>query len=635
MDIEVEQITIIIDTNRPNKSKNDLLTKHIFYGYNSSYKDKFYEEFPFFTKSVRIPKDYLRRKTFDEKIMFFFNRKTFIDTLSNKNVMNQYEFNEGEMAGGDGKYKKNGGDSSEKVVHDSGIDTSICNIKPSKNEEDDNKVIEYNLATMIELLFTTVYPSVNDNSDSFNKLIMKSGQYTLSLDGTIPKLFKSIIPSLNVEFSYIILDGKEYTVTSTCILNDIINHPEYNKLIHKLVEFKKWKIQTMNEVEMKITRIIKKIRFNITNNFDDNDKVLYEVTKNIREYNHYEPNPGIRDKVNGINKLFDKFVDITDVIDYDDINIIDKIENNLNKNRPYPLDICGNIVVGSDNEIYNTEILREINGKKNNKNYLFKTDKKLINDYTDDIIKNIRRILDHKYSFQVIRSLIDEYLMMMVIKRKYFDKKDTKNPNVDYDVISSEIEKYFKNNYTKYAELITYISKFVSPNCVSSNRNLQCMINTFFENKNDVLENSMKQVFEKYIDDANNTQRISEIASSSLFTGVNSYNTENNFGKLKYEAYVSFNLISGKLTHDDLSNISCEYKDEELGNNFVRGRSDKLIKSSIHVSTLIDREKMIKNSGEDAKVIGGKRKRRNTIRKKTTRYKRYSNKKKTMKCRSK
>jgi hypothetical protein len=292
-------------------------------------------------------------------------------------------------------------------------------------------------------------------------------------------------------------------------------------------------------------------------------------------------------------------------------------------------------VVGSDNEIYNTEFLREINGKKNNKNYLFKTDKKLINDYTDDIIKNIRRILDHKYSFQVIRSLIDEYLMMMVIKRKYFDKKDTKNPNVDYDVISSEIEKYFKNNYTKYAELITYISKFVSPNCVSSNRNLQCMINTFFENKNDVLENSMKQVFEKYIDDANNTQRISEIASSSLFTGVNSYNTENNFGKLKYEAYVSFNLISGKLTHDDLSNISCEYKDEELGNNFVRGRSDKLIKSSIHVSTLIDREKMIKNSGEDAKVIGGKRKRRNTIRKKTTRYKRYSNKKKTMKCRSK
>jgi hypothetical protein len=631
MDIEVEQITIIIDTNRPNKSKNDLLTKHIFYGFNSSYKDKFYEEFPFFTKSVRIPKDYLRRKTFDEKIMFFFNRKTFIDTLSNKNVMNQYEFNEGEMAGGDGKYKKNGGDSSEKVVHDSGIDTSICNIKPSKNEEDDNKVIEYNLATMIELLFTTVYPSVNDNSDSFNKLIMKSGQYTLSLDGTIPKLFKSIIPSLNVEFSYIILDGKEYTVTSTCILNDIINHPEYNKLIHKLVEFKKWKIQTMNEVEMKITRIIKKIRFNITNNFDDNDKVLYEVTKNIREYNHYEPNPGIRDKVNGINKLFDKFVDITDVIDYDDINIIDKIENNLNKNRPYPLDICGNIVVGSDNEIYNTEILREINGKKNNKNYLFKTDKKLINDYTDDIIKNIRRILDHKYSFQVIRSLIDEYLMMMVIKRKYFDKKDTKNPNVDYDVISSEIEKYFKNNYTKYAELITYVSKFVSPNCVSSNRNLQCMINTFFENKNDVLENSMKQVFEKYIDDANNTQRISEIASSSLFTGVNSYNTENNFGKLKYEAYVSFNLISGKLTHADLSNISCEYKDEELGNNFVRGRSE----SSIHVSTLIDREKMIKNSGEDAKVIGGKRKRRNTIRKKTTRCKRYSNKKKTMKCRSK
>ena len=138
MDIEVEQITIIIDTNRPNKSKNDLLTKHIFYGYNPSYKDNFYSEFPFFTKSVKIPKDYLRRKTFDEKIMFFFNRKTFIDTLSNKK--NFHHFQETE-------------------------------------QESEEIIINYNLSTMIELLFTMVYPSINDNNDSFNKLILKRESY--------------------------------------------------------------------------------------------------------------------------------------------------------------------------------------------------------------------------------------------------------------------------------------------------------------------------------------------------------------------------------------------------------------------------------------------------------------------------
>ena len=89
---------------------------------------------------------------------------------------------------------------------------------------------------------------------------MKRGLYTLSLDGTVPKPFKSLIPSLNVDFSYIILDGKDYTVTSTCVLNDIVNHPEYNDMIHKIVELKKWKIQTKNEIESKMIKIIFTLR---------------------------------------------------------------------------------------------------------------------------------------------------------------------------------------------------------------------------------------------------------------------------------------------------------------------------------------------------------------------------------------
>ena len=586
MDIEVEQITIIIDTNRPNKSKNDLLTKHIFYGYNSSYKDKFYEEFPFFTKSVKIPKDYLRRRTFDEKIMFFFNRKTFVDTLSNKS--NKYSFtrqNDGnnETKGGtagDGYYgpSEDNVDDEEMITDNMVYETSICDRKQSEDEKYDDEVVQYNLATMIELLFTTVYPSVNDNSDSFNKLVMKQRGYTLSLDGTVPKLFKSMIPSLNVEFSYIILDGKDYTVTSTCILNDIINHPEYNKMIHKLVEFKKWKIQTINEIRIKMTNIKKKIRFNIKNNFSiDNkiitEKIFVEIAKNTRNFSYYEPNIDMHKKSEILESYFVKF--------------LSNIDNDVS---------------------------------------------------TFDTLKDIKRQLNNKYSFQVINSLIDEILMMMIIKTKFFDPKTNEH---GYDVISGEIEKYFKVNYSKYAELITYVSGFVLPNRISSNRILQCMINAFSENKNDKLEKTMNEVFERYInDDVDNTQRMTEIESSSLFTGVNSYNTANNFGKLKYEAYVSFNLISGKLTHEDLSNISCEYKDEELGSHFDNGRSDKLIKSTIHISTLIDREKMIKNVSGDAKVSGtkvsgGKRKRRNTKKKRTVKSKINSIKKKTMKCRSK
>lgn len=597
--IEVEQIAIIIDTSRPNNTKNDFLTKHIFYGYNPYFKDKFYEEYPFFTSSVEIPKNYLLRKSFNEKVMFFFNRKTFVDTLSNTKNFDPF---------------------------------------PEKERTSD-EIVNYNLTTMIELLFTTVYPSINDNNDSFNKLILKRGLYTLSFDGIVPKPFKSLIPSLNVEFSYIILDGKDYTVTSTCILNDIVNHPEYNKMIHRIVEIKKWKIQTKNEIESKMIKINKKIRFNIDHNFDNYAKIKYELDKNKRNYSHYNSNLETQGKAAILFSIFNKFIDIIDIID--NIDNIDKLIDEANEN--------------DENDERKIKFLEFIKARINYKHSL-KGIRYAIDKYTIDILKDIKTRLDDKYSFQTIRSLIDEVLMLLIIKLKYFDSKKS-NTNYDndtykelvkyyiidytksvtsrestddYDVISGEIERYFKLNYKKYAELIDYVSKFVFPNCITSNRTLQIMINDFFNNKNDSLEDFMTYVSRKYINDDNVVIINDNYDMKTLYTGVNSYDTDNNVGKLKYEAYVSFDLILGKLTHDDLSNISCEYKDEELGIYFDMKRSDKT-ESTVYKPKFIERDKMVKIvNDKNIKVSGGKRNRRNT--RKTKKEKLKPIKRKTIKC---
>jgi hypothetical protein len=586
MDIEVEQITIIIGTNIPKKTNPDYLTKHIFYGHNSSYKDKFYEEFPFFTSSVKIPKDFLRRKSFDQKIMFFFNKHSFIETLSNKK--NFY----------------------------------------SIQESDKHKIIQYNLSTMIELLFTTVYPSVNNNHDSFNKMILKRGLNTLTLDGTVPNLFKSMIPSLNNDFSYIILDGIDYTVTSSCILNDVINHPEYNTMIHKIVELKKWKIQTKNEIESKITKLKKKIQFNIDNNFDTHSKIKYEFDKNKRNYSHYNSYPETDGKSFILSVLFNKLIEIIDFIDNID-----------------------NLIVVQDNEI-RKDILNKIKTKINDK-YSFQSVRYAIDKYTIDILKDIKTKFNDKYSFQTLRSLIDEVLMIYIIKLKFFDSKtstdddydndtyrglgeyymndyskqsSSKGTTDDYDVISGEIEKYFKQNYKKYSEVIDYVSNFIFPNRVTSNQTLQIMINDFTNNKNDLLVKFMTYAFNKYINN-DNVSIAENYDAITLYTGVNSYNTVNNVGKLKYEAYVSFDLIVGKLTQDDLSNISCDYKDEELGTYFDSRRSDKL-ESNIYKPKLIERVKMIKNVIDgNTKLNGGKRNRRNTRKKKNVKRKTIKRKK--------
>ena len=608
MGIEVEQITIIIDTNRPNKTKLDFLTKNIFYSYNSSIKDKFYDEYPYFTRSVKIPKDYLLRKTFADKLKFFFNRKTFIDTLSNEKIFSSFQ----EM-------------------------------------EEDDEVINYNLTTMIELLFTTVFPSVNDNKDSFNNLILKRGMYTLSLDGTVPNLFRSMFPSLNVDFSYIILDGIDYTVTSTCILNDILNHPEYNKMIHKMSELKKWKIQVKNEVEAKMLRMKKKIKFSIEQNFNNYAKVKYEFDKNIRNYSHYNSNRETEGKANILFSLFNKFIDIIDIIEnFENFENFEKLVNDSEDDIKY-----GKNIEDIENKESKIKFLNYIKTTINNK-HLPKNIRYVISKYTIDILKDIKTKLVDKYSFQTIRSLIDEVLILLVIKLKYFDSKKSNNDNDndlhkelvkyynidykkntgfkestdDYDVVSGDIERYFKLNYKKYTESIDLVSKFVFPNCITSNKKLQLMINDFSNNKNDFLENFMTFVFHKYIND-DDVIVTDNYDMKSLYTGVNSYDTANNIGKLKYEAYVSFDLILGKLTQDDLSNISCDYRNEELGMYLNNQRSDKK-ETNVRIPRFIEREKMIKNVvDKNSKVNGGKKKIRNI--RKTPRTKK--NKRKTMKRR--
>ena len=56
-------------------------------------------------------------------------------------------------------------------------------------------------------------------------------------------------------------------------LQGIINHPEYNKLIYKFVEFKKWKIQTINEIKLKMTNIKKTTeQFAFSNEVDGTER---------------------------------------------------------------------------------------------------------------------------------------------------------------------------------------------------------------------------------------------------------------------------------------------------------------------------------------------------------------------------
>ena len=524
--IDVEQISIKINTNIPNNKNIHYITKHIFLDSDTKYAEQKFEDFPFFTNSVKLPKNTLLQKTFEQRIEFFFNRDVFVNTLTT-------------------------------FLDNEDIDNSDFYVAFEE-------ISYYNITTMIELLFTTVYPIINDNKDSFNHLILKKSTQNLSFNGTIPQIVRKFIPSLDVKFSYIKLDGKEYTVTSTCILNDILNHPEYNKLIYKFDKIKKWKVHTKNDIELKLFKIKKNIVFYIDNYFENQTKIKYELYRNTKNFNRLTNNK--EQMAIDLNNLFQEFK-----------NSVINDESNLRR-----------------------------------------------------ILIDIKIRLDDKYLFQTIRPLFHDFITINTIKIKYFDTDFTHKKN--YDVVSDDIKLYFQRNYKTLYVLLDDVAKFVSPNHETTNHNLQKMIKDFHLNENNVLEKFMYYVYDKYIN-YNKTITFPPKYMSiygftetnflhSLYTGINIYDTKNHYNKHRYEAQVSFDLILGKMTNEDISKIACDYKDEQLGffynnnkNEYMNKPKYNILKNMLNVN---NNDKKNINGGKTKRRRFRKSKKKNTIKRKST-----------------
>lgn len=517
---DIKQITIVIksgldkvtETNKikTNNGKLNHVTKHIF----DETDDPYYEEYPYFTTFMKIPKDVLKRMNFREKIRFFFNRRSFLDTLNKYSEDLQYV---------NGTFDEN---------------------------------VNYNIVTMIELLFTTVYPTINDNRNSFNKYVLQRSSYSITMDGSVPSIFTKFVPYLDVDFSYIKLDGKYYTVTSTCILNDILNHPTYNNLIDKLTSFNKWKNSKRVKNELDINKIINQIYFHIDDRYVDIKQVTRELERNSLRSSSRTNNES---KAHNLNILFDT----------------------LRKNKKK---IAMNLSL------------------------------------TTDTLKQIKSEIEGR-TFNELLKLIDEYLLIMIINVNYFNPSGNRQ-----QVTTKDVEQYLKSNFKEFSEIHNDISKVVSPNCLTSNKKLQSMINDYYSNKNDVFERYMVYLYDKYInDDKPIVVFPNELitlygfndVTDSMYTGINHYNLD----KINvFEAYVSFDLILGKLTSDDLSNISCEFQNNQLGDMVSKHQYEVRNMFLTPKPTIINIDDMIlkgkdgKNNMNDKK--GGRRK-----------YSRISNKK--------
>ena len=183
------------------------------------------KDIPFFTADIEYPIVRLNRMNYHDRVNFFFNQKHFINILRPYYDPNML-------------LKQNMADSG--TTTNSGISASDedddgTHYYVERNYSVRERITRKNIKTMLEILFPTKFPVIND--------IQSSYEYIQNQRSSRPFWFN---PFQKHYFSYLTISGKTYTVKKTVWLNDILNHPIYQQIF---IEYRKLKEEADNRLQ--------------------------------------------------------------------------------------------------------------------------------------------------------------------------------------------------------------------------------------------------------------------------------------------------------------------------------------------------------------------------------------------------
>lgn len=263
-DIGIYQLKLNIRTDIPNQEKLVLTSDMLNYTGNASL-----EKYPFFSAVHTYPRRKLQGKSYNEIMEFFFILSNFRTKLRKQNITRRDNSNTPQNKTQNATAKQGG--AKEKTPQEklflkqsnfilmlqllfptvypiiNNIDTSIGIIseqtdEPETKDETKDEKEETNLEES-EVFDDMKKPDTNNNSE--NKQVanlatsifdFKNISSFFSLKGT-SDLFKKF----SKKFSYLKIGGQEYTITRTIWLNDVMNNPIYSDIIKTYQIFTIWK----------------------------------------------------------------------------------------------------------------------------------------------------------------------------------------------------------------------------------------------------------------------------------------------------------------------------------------------------------------------------------------------------------
>ena len=198
---------------------------------------------PFFTSDIEYPISRLNRMNYHDRVNFFFNQKNFIDILrpyyrqkskpkDEKDDVDS-DVDSDDDSDDDSDYDDSASDQTTETYESYGwlLDNDDTGTKyyDDRNYSVRERITRKNIKTMLEILFPTKFPVINDVQTSY--------EYIQNQKSTRPFWFN---PFQTHYFSYLTIGGKIYTIKKTVWLNDILNHPVYQKIFIEYRKLKKW-----------------------------------------------------------------------------------------------------------------------------------------------------------------------------------------------------------------------------------------------------------------------------------------------------------------------------------------------------------------------------------------------------------
>ena len=462
------------------------------------------------------------------------------------------------------------------------------------------EILEYNAMTMLKNLF----PCIENVSNSYNEYILLQTGQNFTVNVALASIFSAISSNNQTSMSYIMINGKKYTITKTVLLNDLLNNPVYKRVIDEYIKYVSWS----DEESKKINEELKNSITNLIYKFDK-DKEGKKGDLNISIYADRFQKIYVPEEVSS-KPSSSRTENIITFNSY-----IDEMQRSIA--QIYKMHGVDALKAMSDINIFISSFNESLLGIK--QLYKLIVDSKLMIKTPSELSNKIDALIKESTYLKNLSYINKEYIA-------------TKNINMKLEK-NSDITDILRTKYKTYIELTELMRSIIAPLRESTNISLQKSINDYSQNQNTGVRfnHIMEKVSEKYMFKSIPNKGYVDIDLTDYMNiGINRINM-NDQKMPQYEIYISMNLIENEY---DIKDLTCIYEGFFLGKKL-----EDIDKVNPHISNLhsiflsqsdIDKEKNKNLSSSSSNpnlnnaVVGGR---------KTRKYKRRRKMQNTLKWR--